>query len=450
MISRIALKGVKSFKEETTIRFAPLTVLTGTNSSGKSSVFQALLALKQTFELPPQRFAGLYLNGKYVSLGSYADWSSDHKGNPITLSISLTRSPRYPEETPALVGTYEQYGARAPGSHTKPWWMPTWRTSWTSLRTADVTADFILRLKPADEATNVAQLTSLLVSSTLSVDAEQNKYNFEVVEVERGPEYDSTFSAPDLAQSFPFCVHETTQSRSQSPTAKTLPCAVQGLHVASVLRKTNRPAINDTIARLLQMCMAALRNTHACTAPGPASSKRWNPSRHMPSGDSTRTQLERNIAFVEKADASIFLDNVAQNTPLAMLLVSWRVQHSSSRYTNPMLLLRSKLAHAYLTRLQQLAEQLLPVLPGVTSAAEQADEIERESNVPGGSLNAAFSLLNEQCPEFREILTLASTMMRCPQQNGRFIWLLPSCGIRQPHEIFQKPLGSMSTRQAPC
>ena len=53
MIFRIALKGIQCFKEEKVIRFAPLTLLTGMNSSGKSSVFQAdmppLLRLEESF-----------------------------------------------------------------------------------------------------------------------------------------------------------------------------------------------------------------------------------------------------------------------------------------------------------------------------------------------------------------------------------------------------------------
>ena len=92
-----------------------------------------------------------------TSAVSYADWSSDHTGNPISLSIRLTRSPRYPENIPAPVGTYERYGARAVGSSTKPWWTPTWRTSWTGSRTADVTADFVLQLEATGRHSNVAR-----------------------------------------------------------------------------------------------------------------------------------------------------------------------------------------------------------------------------------------------------------------------------------------------------
>lgn len=49
-ICRIAVAGYKSIAEEQSIDVAPLTVLAGANSSGKSSMLQPLLLLKQTME----------------------------------------------------------------------------------------------------------------------------------------------------------------------------------------------------------------------------------------------------------------------------------------------------------------------------------------------------------------------------------------------------------------
>ena len=46
----IAVSGFKSIREETRIGLRPLTILTGANSSGKSSIMQPLLLLKQTME----------------------------------------------------------------------------------------------------------------------------------------------------------------------------------------------------------------------------------------------------------------------------------------------------------------------------------------------------------------------------------------------------------------
>jgi len=51
-ITKIAVKGFKSIAEECAIDIRPLTILAGANSSGKSSIMQPLLILKQTLEAP--------------------------------------------------------------------------------------------------------------------------------------------------------------------------------------------------------------------------------------------------------------------------------------------------------------------------------------------------------------------------------------------------------------
>ena len=51
-ITSIGVKGFKSIRDRQTIAIAPLTVLAGANSSGKSSVIQPLLLMKQTIEAP--------------------------------------------------------------------------------------------------------------------------------------------------------------------------------------------------------------------------------------------------------------------------------------------------------------------------------------------------------------------------------------------------------------
>ena len=51
-ITNIAVKGFKSIAEECEIDICPLTILAGANSSGKSSIMQPLLMLKQTLEAP--------------------------------------------------------------------------------------------------------------------------------------------------------------------------------------------------------------------------------------------------------------------------------------------------------------------------------------------------------------------------------------------------------------
>lgn len=51
-LTRISVEGFKSIDERQTLELAPLTVLAGANSAGKSSMLQPLLLLKQTLESP--------------------------------------------------------------------------------------------------------------------------------------------------------------------------------------------------------------------------------------------------------------------------------------------------------------------------------------------------------------------------------------------------------------
>jgi len=55
MITGLEVTNFKAWQETGPIRFAPITVLFGTNSSGKSSIHQFLLMLKQTAESPDRR-----------------------------------------------------------------------------------------------------------------------------------------------------------------------------------------------------------------------------------------------------------------------------------------------------------------------------------------------------------------------------------------------------------
>lgn len=64
-ISRITVRGFKSIYDEQSVEIKPLTILAGANSSGKSSIMQPLLLLKQTLEAPGDPGA-LLLDGPNV------------------------------------------------------------------------------------------------------------------------------------------------------------------------------------------------------------------------------------------------------------------------------------------------------------------------------------------------------------------------------------------------
>jgi len=69
----------KSIENSREVCLPRITLLIGPNSSGKSSLFQSLLLMKQTFEAQEPSMP-LVLNGPYISLGEYGDFihNKDH------------------------------------------------------------------------------------------------------------------------------------------------------------------------------------------------------------------------------------------------------------------------------------------------------------------------------------------------------------------------------------
>jgi predicted ATPase len=72
MINSLALQNFKSIDNKDPLTFKKLSILCGSNSSGKSSVIQALLMLGQTFSSKYLKSA-VSLNGQLVRLGSFSD-----------------------------------------------------------------------------------------------------------------------------------------------------------------------------------------------------------------------------------------------------------------------------------------------------------------------------------------------------------------------------------------
>lgn len=74
MIKRLQIKNFKGWKDTGPIRLAPITLFFGANSSGKSSIGQFLMMLKQTVEYPDRK-AVFYPGGRNsaVQLGSYLE-----------------------------------------------------------------------------------------------------------------------------------------------------------------------------------------------------------------------------------------------------------------------------------------------------------------------------------------------------------------------------------------
>ena len=106
MLTKIRLRNFKAFKDTGDIEIAPLTVLTGPNSSGKSAIIRAMMALRQTTESRDPNTA-FVPTGSYVDLGPYEDFvfMQDVKSfvglgvewqlpsPPVALGVELASSP---------------------------------------------------------------------------------------------------------------------------------------------------------------------------------------------------------------------------------------------------------------------------------------------------------------------------------------------------------------------
>ncbi|NJL10750.1 MAG: AAA family ATPase [Calothrix sp. SM1_7_51] len=84
MLTQFALSNFKGFKQLDAIELKPLTVLCGINSSGKSSIIQSLLLMKQSNVDSSKLSIDSYIqepvvfNGLYVRLGDWADVINNH------------------------------------------------------------------------------------------------------------------------------------------------------------------------------------------------------------------------------------------------------------------------------------------------------------------------------------------------------------------------------------
>ena len=89
-ITKIAVKGFKSIADECEIEIRPLTILAGANSSGKSSIMQPLLMLKQTLEAPYDP-GPLLINGPNVQYTEIIQFLStlSNKGKTDSFQIGI-------------------------------------------------------------------------------------------------------------------------------------------------------------------------------------------------------------------------------------------------------------------------------------------------------------------------------------------------------------------------
>jgi len=90
MLSSLSLENFKSWKSISRMSLAPITGLFGTNSSGKTSIIQLLLLLKQTVESPDRAQALNFDDDRSKnSLGTFRDTIYQH-ATPAVLNWSMS------------------------------------------------------------------------------------------------------------------------------------------------------------------------------------------------------------------------------------------------------------------------------------------------------------------------------------------------------------------------
>ena len=106
MITQLRAQNFKSWQDTTALQFAPLTGFFGANSSGKTSILQVLLMLKQTVEQPSDWNEPLYFGDEasLVNLGNFNDVIHKHK-----LDLSLDISVSWKSSTVADINKYIRF-----------------------------------------------------------------------------------------------------------------------------------------------------------------------------------------------------------------------------------------------------------------------------------------------------------------------------------------------------
>ena len=84
MITHIRVQNFKAWQDSGKVELAPLTGFFGTNSSGKSSLLQMLLLLKQTAERPDSAEVIFFGNeNSLVNLGNFREVIHEHKDEEL-------------------------------------------------------------------------------------------------------------------------------------------------------------------------------------------------------------------------------------------------------------------------------------------------------------------------------------------------------------------------------
>jgi predicted ATP-dependent endonuclease of OLD family len=109
MIKAYRLTNFKAFAQTPSLPIRPLTLIYGQNSSGKSSIIQPLLLLKQTLDESDDPSTALVPKGNLVALGGFREFLHKHM-QAESFSIALTLPAPY----------FYQHTVRSPENEPSP------------------------------------------------------------------------------------------------------------------------------------------------------------------------------------------------------------------------------------------------------------------------------------------------------------------------------------------
>jgi predicted ATPase len=105
MLKRWSNENFKSFRNRTDLELAPINIFAGANNSGKSTIIQSILALKQTLQYAPAN-RPITLNGPLLKLGTFDD-AKNQSGKSSYIGLSWTFDPAEPYRPSAVLSGYD-------------------------------------------------------------------------------------------------------------------------------------------------------------------------------------------------------------------------------------------------------------------------------------------------------------------------------------------------------
>ena len=94
MLNYLTIKNFKCFKD-LSIELSNLNVFAGINSMGKSSVIQAILLLRQSYEMGTLS-KGLHLNGELAQIGTGYDlMNRDSEKDEVSIELTVDSNTTY-------------------------------------------------------------------------------------------------------------------------------------------------------------------------------------------------------------------------------------------------------------------------------------------------------------------------------------------------------------------